>query len=246
MKDNSRIQAAWEGESQLNPSVVETALVEYVCFAKCMCSTSKNLWIGDSGASCHMTCSLAVLAATKDGAIGSCLVKEILAHLQATYTTVRVSDVNRELDKLNDSFIPNRPIEEYWSKINGVVAFAKKPTDAAVITAILKLFEHYGHFPTECKVWRLLPNARLLLCQAVTSLFPVAKLKKPNFPPVAPVKMGYVIIGFAYDTDQKLETYGIPNGTICCKLSAACRTYMEAVKAAFLAQYAHVIMGEAL
>jgi hypothetical protein len=106
---------------------------------------------------------------------------------------------------------------------------------------------------------------QLLLCQAVTSLFPVAKLKKPkdsiignsnkdyggrygslNFPPVAPVKMGYVIIGFAYDTDQKLETYGIPNGRICCQLSTACRTYMEAVKAAFLAQYSHVIMGEAL
>jgi hypothetical protein len=106
---------------------------------------------------------------------------------------------------------------------------------------------------------------QLLLCQAVTSLFPVAKLKKPkdsiignsnkdyggryrslNFPPVAPVKMGYVIIGFAYDTDQKLETYGIPNGTICCQLSTARRTYMEAVKAAYLAQYAHVTMGEAL
>jgi hypothetical protein len=124
---------------------------------------------------------LAVLAATKDGAIGSCSVKEIIAHLQATYATVRVSDVNRELNKLNDSFIPNRPIEEYWSKINGVVAFTNKhapppPTDVAVITAILKSFERDGHFPTECKAWRLLPNARYILVTFIKEITDVHEL----------------------------------------------------------------------
>jgi hypothetical protein len=36
----------------------DKALVEYSCLAKTMRTVNKNLWIGDSGASCHMTCSL--------------------------------------------------------------------------------------------------------------------------------------------------------------------------------------------
>jgi hypothetical protein len=94
---------------------------------------------------------------------------------------VRVSDVNREIDKLNDSFVPNRPIEEYWAKINGVVAFAKKhappqPTDAAVITAILQSFERDGHFPTECKAWRLLPDANYVLATFIKEITDVHEL----------------------------------------------------------------------
>jgi hypothetical protein len=34
------------------------ALVDYSCFAKSMRTMNKNLWIGVSGALCHMTCSL--------------------------------------------------------------------------------------------------------------------------------------------------------------------------------------------
>jgi hypothetical protein len=87
---------------------------------------------------------------------------------------VRIADVNRELDKLNDSFMPNRPIEEFWSKIKGVIAFVQKhappkPTDAAVITAILKSFERDGHFAMECKAWRLLPDARYVLTTSTKS-----------------------------------------------------------------------------
>jgi hypothetical protein len=36
----------------------DMALVEYSYLAKTMRTVNKNLWIGDSGASCHMTCSL--------------------------------------------------------------------------------------------------------------------------------------------------------------------------------------------
>jgi hypothetical protein len=36
----------------------DKALVKYSCLAKTMRTVNKNLWIGDSGASCHMTCSL--------------------------------------------------------------------------------------------------------------------------------------------------------------------------------------------
>lgn len=54
------IESDFEVGDAENPGKVgsETALVEYSCFAKGMRTTNKNLWIGDSGASCHMTCSL--------------------------------------------------------------------------------------------------------------------------------------------------------------------------------------------
>jgi hypothetical protein len=104
-----------------------------------------------------------------------------------------------------------------------------------------------------------------LLSRAVTSLFPHKQLKvlnassvgctnkdyggrtaSLNFPSAAPAKVGHLIVGLMYDTDQKVCTYGLPNGRKCCHMSVACHAYIAAVKTSFLASFPTRVMGDAL
>jgi hypothetical protein len=101
--------------------------------------------------------------------------------------------------------------------------------------------------------WRAMKKGQcLMLARSITSIFPHKHRKvlkasslgctnkyyggreaSHNFPAAAEAGVGHLTVGFKYDTDQKVDTYGRPNGRITCLLSISCQDYIDAVKKSF-------------
>jgi hypothetical protein len=86
----------------------------------------------------------------------------MLTHLKTTYGTITREEIDRNRERLHETWAPDTPIEDLWAKLAEIqrmaLAAQEAIPDSAVIRATLTTFEKTGVFTTACEKWRDKPD----------------------------------------------------------------------------------------
>ncbi|CAB9498136.1 hypothetical protein SEMRO_32_G020760.1 [Seminavis robusta] len=87
---------------------------------------------------------------------------DLIQHLLESYGQLTNDDLDKNIDRMNEQWSVNVPIEKLFNQINDAQAFARghdEITDRAALRAGLKNLENSGVFQVALKDWRAKPTA---------------------------------------------------------------------------------------